>query len=166
MHCFQKLINCWQRCCPASHQSSQWPGQTSLDRSAWPEEWFTKPFPERSSPLGQEINLISSVCACVYVYTQYFTKSNNAVISLSSVFPKQESARFYGLVRSCDAACPSPDPFSIHPIPLEIPGKLFRRIKPLLRPFPKLVVMTLKTLSLYFTKQVSLAIWGKILIKI
>lgn len=156
MHCVQKLINCWQRFCPAAHQASWWPGQTSLDRSAWPEEWFTKPFPEWSSPLVQEINLISSVCVCVY--TQYSTKSNNAIILLSSVFPKQESAWFYGFVRSWDAACSSPDPPSICSIPLKIPGKLFRRIKPLLHPFPKLALMTFKTCSLCFTKQVLLAV--------
>lgn len=163
MLCFQKLINCWQCFCPAAHQASRWPGQTSLDRSAWPEEWFTRPFPERSSPLGQEINLISSVCMCVCVCTLSISLN---WVSLSSHLALQESAWFCGLVRSWDAPCPSPCPFPTHPVWLKIPETLFRRIKPLRHPFPELVVVTPKTQFLYFTKQVLLSVWGKILIKI
>lgn len=97
MLCFQKLINCWQCFCPAAHQASQQPGQTSLDHSAWPEEWFTKPFPEWSSPLGQEITLISSVCMYVCVDTQYFTQLSVAVISLGSILPLQGLPGFVAL---------------------------------------------------------------------
>lgn len=144
MLCFQKLINCWQHFCPAVNQASQQPGQTSLDHSRL-EEWFTKPFPERSSPLRQEINPISSVCMHVCVDTQYFTQLSIAVISAPSSLCR------ICLVWPCEELGCSMYLLWVLLLPtlfdLKYQGNDSEELH-----FPKLVVITPKTHSLHFTK--------------
>lgn len=113
----------------------------------------------RDPPLWAKRLISSALCACMCVCTLSISLS---WVSLSSHLALQESAWFCGLVRSWDAPCPSPCPFPTHPFDLKIPGKLFGRITS----FPWAVVLTPKTQSLYFTKQVLLSVRGKILIKI
>lgn len=163
MLCFQKLINCWQRFCPAAQEASRRPSQTSLDHSAWPEEWFTKAFPERSSPLCQGINLISSVCMYVCVHAQYFTQLNFAVISLGSVFPLQGLPGFVALWGAGMLHFLLQVLLPLTLFDLKYQGSYSEELN---HPFPEVVVRTPQTHSLHFTKQVLPSVWGRILIKI